>query len=659
MKRSIKLTIALWLCLCLGTNPGPGTALAQEQTAEETSAGSADSLYAQNKFQEALDLYLKELAELKTPTCDVSLARTVELTLDCADCLCRLHKYEAAEQCIQKTLAKNGLPTAQKVRLNCAQAGLFYRQGKFAESKRLLEECLKMMNGSLARPTAAVVLLHIYLGEILYKQSLYKESIPIFKKAMDELAQVNGESKATTEISYELTRILLEGLSGSYIHLKDWQNAEPVVRTMAILDRSYWGDVDINYAWTLLTLVDVLKAAGREKETTPYYEKAIWIFRKVNYDRLVEEAGADDNHLADATTAGDKATVEHIKTLRKTLKSYVFGEGDRPEFRNGDKVLVEGLSESDNLFTTCTSRKLGEKVGTWNLKPSLQTEAPGIVWANANMPQKGVMVCIHGLGLHHKAFASFAKRIGEEGFTVVSFDVRGFGSYLASKGQDKLDMEACVEDMAAVLSLLRRDYPTKPLFLLGESMGGAIALRIAADYPCHIDGLVCSVPAANRQKETGTKLKVAANYITGKNRPLALERAVLNKSTSSVEERAAWKDNPNSRLTLSAKELLQFNSFMKENRIYARKVNTTPVLVVQGNEDRLVKREGTYYLFENLATRDKALVLLGGREHLIFEAKNFQDDITLGIIGWLNAHLGSCSLTTVKVQKDDSAPSKN
>jgi tetratricopeptide (TPR) repeat protein len=167
MKRSIKLTIALWLCLSVGTNLGLGTAIAQGQTAPETSEASADSLYAQNKFQEALDIYQKELGELKTPTCDASLARTVELTLDSADCLCRLHKYEAAEECIQKTLAKNGLPTAQKVRLNCAQAGLYYRQGKLAESKRLLDECLKMRSGSLSKPTAADVLLHIYLGELL------------------------------------------------------------------------------------------------------------------------------------------------------------------------------------------------------------------------------------------------------------------------------------------------------------------------------------------------------------------------------------------------------------------------------------------------------------------------------------------------------------
>jgi hypothetical protein len=56
------------------------------------------------------------------------------------------------------------------------------------------------------------------------------------------------------------------------------------------------------------------------------------------------------------------------------------------------------------------------------------------------------------------------------------------------------------------------------------------------------------------------------------------------------------------------------------------------------------RREGTYDLFEAVGTQDKTLVLLGDREHLIFEANPFKDDITLGIVGWLNAHSKNLAL---------------
>jgi hypothetical protein len=43
-------------------------------------------------------------------------------------------------------------------------------------------------------------------------------------------------------------------------------------------------------------------------------------------------------------------------------------------------------------------------------------------------------------------------RICKEGITVVSFDVRGFGSFLESKGNETLDMDGCVSDIVNVLS---------------------------------------------------------------------------------------------------------------------------------------------------------------------------------------------------------------
>ena len=73
-------------------------------------------------------------------------------------------------------------------------------------------------------------------------------------------------------------------------------------------------------------------------------------------------------------------------------------------------------------------------LGAWNLKPTMHKESPGWVWTDPTVKQKALMLCVHGLGLHHRAFESFAERIIGQGFTVVSFDVRGFGAYLQSKG---------------------------------------------------------------------------------------------------------------------------------------------------------------------------------------------------------------------------------
>jgi alpha-beta hydrolase superfamily lysophospholipase len=84
---------------------------------------------------------------------------------------------------------------------------------------------------------------------------------------------------------------------------------------------------------------------------------------------------------------------------------------------------------------------------------------------------------------------------------------------------------------------------------------------------------------------------------------------------------------------------------MDQNPKYAKEVKTTPVMVFQGDEDKLVKKKGTYDLFEALASQDKAMILVGHTEHLIFEAGQFREGITLGVIGWMSAHMPACQIT--------------
>jgi alpha-beta hydrolase superfamily lysophospholipase len=477
-------------------------------------------------------------------------------------------------------------------------------------------------------------LLAIYLGESLYRQDRYQEAIDVFRTALD------GVQKSPN-VSYEFSKMLLGSLAGSYDQLKQFDKSVPVYRAMAVLDRSYFGDTDINYGWSLLELSDALKAQGKSREAEPLYEKAVWIFREENCQRLAEKLGISEGQLKEKEASGSvsPAKMQHDRRLLATLRGTVFGLGDTAEKRNGDKDLAPPGSELATLFDHCRAPRRSH-LGAWNVKPIKHTEAPGWVWTDPQVPQKALMLCVPGLGLHHRAFQSFAERIVDQGFTVVSFDVRGFGAYMQAKGHDHLDMKACLQDLISVIGLIKRDYKGKPVFLLGESMGGALALRVAAEEPDIIDGLVCSVPAAERHKETGTKLKIGFKLLTGGNKQVDLAHTVVDKSISKSDfrERQEWLADPMARLKLSPRELIQFDHFMRQNKTYAAKICHTPVLLFQGTGDRLVKEAGTQNLFKVMPTKDKALVLLGNQEHLIFEANPYKDDVTLGIIGWLNAH---------------------
>ena len=51
-------------------------------------------------------------------------------------------------------------------------------------------------------------------------------------------------------------------------------------------------------------------------------------------------------------------------------------------------------------------------------------------------------------------------------------------------------------DLRTMVALLRSRYPGKPVYVLGESMGGAVAMAAAAKGPgLDVDGLILAAPA--------------------------------------------------------------------------------------------------------------------------------------------------------------------
>ncbi len=253
------------------------------------------------------------------------------------------------------------------------------------------------------------------------------------------------------------------------------------------------------------------------------------------------------------------------------------------------------------------------------------------------------LLCIHGLGLQSNSYEFFGKEQSNRGIAVYAIDVRGFGSWMKAKGKSKMNFDECLDDIRLSLESIRAANPGVPVYILGESMGGAIALRAASMYPDLIDGLVSSVPAGERFNQGKTSMKVFLNLITGVN-IADVGGGILNQATKSAKLKSQWQDDPLSRLSLSPQELIQFQDFMNNNHEAAKKVADMPVLFVQGTGDQLVKPEGTWELFNSVAAKDKSFFAVPG-EHLIFEEAQTQETGTRDqnfrvISSWLSTKVG-------------------
>lgn len=267
--------------------------------------------------------------------------------------------------------------------------------------------------------------------------------------------------------------------------------------------------------------------------------------------------------------------------------------------------------------------------------------APCMSWT---VPKpRAILLCVHGLGLDSTAYTGFANKMNSYGISSYAIDVRGFGSWMRAAGHEQVDFDACLDDVKKALSTIRAANVGVPIFLVGESMGGAIALHGAAHFPELMDGVISSVPAAERFQEKRTDLKVALDFLKGPNKDFDIGDSIVDQATKNEKLRAAWEADPLSRMNLSPHELLQFQRFMNSNHDIAKDI-TMPVLMLQGTMDRLVKPQGSFELFSKLSSVKKIFIALPS-EHLILEDQKahtvaFDSRVAALLMGWINANLG-------------------
>lgn len=262
---------------------------------------------------------------------------------------------------------------------------------------------------------------------------------------------------------------------------------------------------------------------------------------------------------------------------------------------------------------------------------------PIISWVDTTIPAKGYLLCVHGLGLHKGTYRQFGERMAKLGWGVYACDIRGFGSFQQLGINNTVDFEGCLQDVRSALDMVRAQSNNKPVFLVGESMGGAIALRVASMYPQLIDGLISSVPAGERYHQGADSLKVGLKLLTG-NKSMDVKKIVVDRSTDNEELKHEWLKDSLARFNLAPTELMKFQKFMSENHKAAKQITKTPVLMIQGQQDKLVKHEGNEHLIHEIPCPDAALVFVDGAEHLILEEGQFNDTVIDTLTTWLTSH---------------------
>ena len=121
---------------------------------------------------------------------------------------------------------------------------------------------------------------------------------------------------------------------------------------------------------------------------------------------------------------------------------------------------------------------------------------PLATWEPAG-PAQGTVIALHGFGDFRLAFEEVGPELARRGYRVHAYDQRGFGDTLGHgrwHGWRRL-----ARDLRRAVELLR-PADGSPVYLLGESLGGGVALVAAARFrpPGDVAGLILVEPAVRR-----------------------------------------------------------------------------------------------------------------------------------------------------------------
>jgi alpha-beta hydrolase superfamily lysophospholipase len=229
-------------------------------------------------------------------------------------------------------------------------------------------------------------------------------------------------------------------------------------------------------------------------------------------------------------------------------------------------------------------------------------ELPVRIWLPEGEP-KAIMLALHGFNDYSNAFVEPANYWRRSGIATFAFDQRGFGG-APNRGYWP-GISAFTDDCADMARLLHRRYPDAPIYLLGDSMGGAVAtVAMAEDNTLPVAGMILVAPAV-WARDTMNPFQSGLLWVTAHSVPwMTVTGRGLNimPSDNIAMLRALGRD------PLVIKEtridtIYGLADLMDAAMESADKIKI-PTLVLYGDHDEIVPREPTVQFIRRLEAAD-------------------------------------------------------
>jgi len=114
-------------------------------------------------------------------------------------------------------------------------------------------------------------------------------------------------------------------------------------------------------------------------------------------------------------------------------------------------------------------------------------------WMPSSSP-RAIIIALHGFNDYSNFFDAPAQFFADQGIASYAYDQRGFG---ASPFRGRwFTTDSYISDARAFSQLIAKRHPDVPIYVLGESMGGAVTMSLVTEFETPwISGVILSAPA--------------------------------------------------------------------------------------------------------------------------------------------------------------------
>jgi acylglycerol lipase len=247
----------------------------------------------------------------------------------------------------------------------------------------------------------------------------------------------------------------------------------------------------------------------------------------------------------------------------------------------------------------------------------------------------GVLLISHGLGEHSGRYGYVEDALVPDGWAVYGLDHRGHGRS-GGRRAHLVRYDDWLADLDTFRRLVVTRHPGLPMFLLGHSMGGQIALAYALEHQQALRGLVLSAPAlaTNALPRAAVPVLQAAAKVAPTLRPAGIDVTKISKDPAVVD---AYRADPlvhHGRPTLGLSSALYGQFTVLPERARALRL---PVLIQHGTLDGLVDPSGSRLLEANVGSPDRTVRWYEGLWHEIYNEPERERPLS-DLREWLDVH---------------------